>query len=227
MERLIEYAPLLGRGLLVTLSLALVSLAGATALGALGAWAKLSRRRLPVLLAKLYSTIVRGIPELVLILLIYFAGQRLLNDVGRSLGLGYIEISKFWAGVFAISFIYGAYLTETFRGAWLAVPRGQADAARALGLPPWVMLWKVLLPQFMRHALPGYGNVWMVLVKATAVVSVIGLEDLVGLADKAGKATRQPFVFFAAVILVYLAITSASGVLLRWAEARANRGQAA
>ena len=227
MDRLIEYAPLLGRGLLVTFSLALISLAVATLLGALGAWAKLSGRRLPVLLARLYSTIVRGIPELVLILLVYFAGQRLLNDLGRALGFDYIEISKFWAGVAAIGFIYGAYLTETFRGAWQSIPPGQHYAARALGLPGWVTVWKVLVPQFMRHALPGYGNVWMVLVKATAVVSVIGLEDLVGLADKAGKATRQPFVFFAAVILVYLAITSASGLVLRWAEARANRGQAA
>lgn len=227
MEKLIAYAPLLGRGFLVTISLALISLTLATLLGALGAWAKLSGRRIPVALAKLYSTVVRGIPELVFILLVYFAGQRLLNDIGRRLGFDYIEISKFWAGVAAIGFIYGAYLTETFRGAWLSVPRGQGDAAKALGLPRWVILWKVLLPQFMRHALPGYGNVWMVLVKATAVVSVIGLGDLVGLADKAGKATRQPFLFFTAVIVVYLAITSASGVLLRWAEARANRGQAA
>jgi len=227
MEKLIEFTPLLGRGLLVTISLALIALALATFLGALGAWAKISGRRLPVLLAKAYSTIVRGIPELVLILLVYFAGQRLINDAGRALGLGYIEISQFWAGVAAIGFIYGAYLTETFRGAWQSIPPGQSDAARALGLPAWVTVWKVLVPQFMRHAVPGYGNVWMVLVKATAVVSVIGLEDLVGLADKAGKASRQPFLFFTAVIIVYLGITSASGLILRWAETRASRGHAA
>ncbi len=227
MDRLIDFAPLLGRGLLVTISLALIAQLLATVLGALGAWAKMSPRRLPRHLARGYSTVVRGIPELVLILLVYFAGQRLLNDIGHRLGFGYIEISKFWAGVAAIGFIYGAYLTETFRGAWQSIPAGQGDAARALGLPTWVTVWKVLIPQFLRHALPGYGNVWMVLVKATAVVSVIGLEDLVGLADKAGKASRQPFLFFTAVIIVYLAITTVSGLALKWAEARAERGQAA
>jgi ABC-type arginine transport system permease subunit len=138
-----------------------------------------------------------------------------------------MEISKFWAGVISIGFIYGAYLTETFRGAYMAVPRGQAEAARALGIKPLAILWKVLLPQIMRVALPGYGNVWLVLIKSTAVVSVIGLSDLVGLADKAGKASRQPFVFMAAVILVYLAITWVSSQALRYADFRANRGQRA
>ncbi|MFQ5565521.1 MAG: ABC transporter permease, partial [Paracoccaceae bacterium] len=173
------------------------------------------------------TTIVRGIPDLVLILLIYFGGQRLLTTVIKAFDGGYVEISKYWAGVIAIGFIYGAYLTETFRGAYIAVPKGQAEAARSLGMKPLAILWKVLLPQIVRVALPGYGNVWMVLVKSTAVVSVIGLEDLVGLADKAGKTTRAPFLFFAAVILVYLAITWISGIGLKHLETRANRGQAA
>ena len=107
------------------------------------------------------------------------------------------------------------------------MPKGQAEAARSLGMKPLPILWKVLMPQIVRVALPGYGNVWMVLVKSTAVVSVIGLEDLVGLADKAGKASRAPFLFFVAVILVYLAITWASTLALRHVETRANRGQAA
>jgi len=136
-----------------------------------------------------------------------------------------MDISKFWAGVISIGFIYGAYLTETFRGACMAVPRGQAEAAKSMGMKTLPILWMVLLPQIMRVALPGYGNVWMVLIKSTAVISVIGLGDLVGLADKAGKATRQPFVFMAAVILIYLAITWVSTQVLRYADARANRGQ--
>ena len=162
-----------------------------------------------------------------LILLIYFGGQRLLNGAAGLVGAGHMDISKFWAGVISIGFIYGAYLTETFRGAYMAVPRGQAEAAKALGVKPLVILWKVLLPQIMRVALPGYGNVWMVLIKSTAIISVIGLGDLVGLADKAGKATRQPFLFMAAVMLVYLAITWASIQVLRYANTRANRGQGA
>ena len=227
MNDLLEFTPLLAKGAVVTASVAVLALVLATFLGTLGAAAKLSRRFLPRAIAQFYTTIVRGIPDLVLILLIYFGGQRLLNVIGRSMDIDYIELSKFWAGVIAIGFIYGAYMTETFRGAYLAVPKGQGDAAKAMGLKPLAMLWTVLLPQIMRFTRPGYGNVWLVLVKSTAVISVIGLNDLVGLADKAGKATRSPFLFFVAVILVYLAITWVSGLVLRYAEVRANRGQEA
>jgi His/Glu/Gln/Arg/opine family amino acid ABC transporter permease subunit len=227
LDNLIEYAPLLGSGVLVTVGVAVLALVLATALGAIGASAKLSGKFVPGAITHAYTTLVRGVPELVMILLIYFGGQRLINQIGQALDLDYMEISKFWAGVISIGFIYGAYLTETFRGAYLAVPRGQGEAAKAMGLTPLATLWTVLLPQIMRFALPGYGNVWLVLVKSTALVSVIGLADVVGLADKAGKATREPFLFFVAVILVFLAITWVSGLALRYAETRANRGQEA
>ena len=225
MSTLLDYAPLLGQGALVTVALALLALALATALGVLGAAAKLGGGIAGQGAAAVYTTIVRGVPDLVLILLIYFGGQRLVNDLGAVLGYDYVEISKFWAGVVSIGFIYGAYLTETFRGAYIGVPNGQAEAAKSLGLSRGQTLWLVLAPQVLRFALPGYGNVWLVLVKSTAVVSVIGLQDLVGLADKAGKATREPFLFFVAVILVYLAITSVSGWAFARVEARVNRGQ--
>ncbi|MEM9145591.1 MAG: ABC transporter permease subunit [Pseudomonadota bacterium] len=227
MGALLDYAPLLGEGAVVTVTLAVLSLLLATALGVLGAAAKLSRKWRWTAPAALYTTIVRGVPDLVLILLIYFGGQRLLNDVGGLVGAPYIEVSKYWAGVFSIGFIYGAYLTETFRGAFLTVSKGQREAAYAMGMSRAATLWTVEGPQILRFALPGYGNVWMVLVKSTAVVSVIGLQDLVGIADKAGKATREPFLFFVAVILVYLAITSLSNLAIRQAEIRVNRGQTA
>ncbi|GMG83317.1 ABC transporter permease [Paralimibaculum aggregatum] len=225
MGTLLEYAPLLGEGALVTISLAVLALVLATALGVAGCAAKLSRGLAWEWLAAVYTTIVRGVPDLVLILLIYFGGQRLVNQIGGALGAGYIEVSEYWAGVISIGFIYGAYLTETFRGAYQSIPHGQAEAANALGLSAWQRLRLVMAPQVLRLALPGYGNVWMVLVKSTAVVSVIGLHDLVGLADKAGKATREPFLFFLAVIAVYLAITSVSNWGLARLEARVNRGQ--
>ncbi len=227
MGALLDYAPLLAEGALVTISLALLSLALATLLGVAGAAAKLARGIAWGWLAGAYTTIVRGVPDLVLILLVYFAGQRLVNEIGAGLGWGYVEVSAFWAGVLAIGVIYGAYLTETFRGAYAAVPRGQGDAARAIGLSPLQTLLLVTGPQVVRHALPGYGNVWLVLVKSTAVVSVIGLQDLVNVADKAGKAVREPFLFFLVVIGVYLAITAASGWLFARLEVRANRGQPA
>lgn len=225
MELLLDYAPLLAQGALVTIALALLSLALATVLGALGAAAKIGGGPISRGLTKIYTTLVRGVPDLVLILLIYFGGQRFVNDLGTALGWDYVELSKFWSGVISIGFIYGAYLTETFRGAYLTVPRGQIEAARALGLKTFGTAWNVTGPQLLRFALPGYGNVWQVLVKSTAVVSVIGLDDLVGLADKAGKSTREPFLFFVAVILVYLAITSVSNAIFARAEARVGVGQ--
>ncbi|HUF56754.1 MAG TPA: ABC transporter permease subunit, partial [Thermohalobaculum sp.] len=134
MQKLLDYTPLLASGALVTVALAVLSLVLATALGGLGALAKLRGGLIGRGAASVYTTIVRGVPDLVLILLIYFGGQRLVNQVGGSLGLDYVEVSKFWAGVVSIGFIYGAYLTETFRGAYMTIPRGQKEAAEALGL---------------------------------------------------------------------------------------------
>ena len=118
----------------------------------------------------------------------------------------------------------GGHRTETVRGAYLTVPHGQIEAGRALGLHTLALHWTVTIPQLVRFALPGYANVWQVLVKSTAVVSVIGLQDLVGLANDAGKTVRQPFVFFAAVLLVYLLITGVSTGLLDRLERRHARG---
>jgi len=220
MENLIEYAPLLARGALITVLLALAALAMATVLGGLGAMGKISGGRIVRLLVFGYTTIVRGVPDLVLILLIYFGGQRLISIASNAVGLEYIELSKFWSGVVAIGFIYGAYLTETFRGAYLTVPAGQREAAMSMGMRPVQVLRAVTLPQLVRFALPGYANVWQVLVKSTAVVSVIGLEDLVGLANDAGKSVREPFLFFTAVFFAYLFFTWVSQSIFNAAEKR-------
>lgn len=220
MENLIEYAPLLLRGAVTTVLLALASLALATALGGLGAMGKISGGCIMRAVVFAYTTIVRGVPDLVLILLIYFGGQRLINVTGKALGFDYIDLSKFWAGVAAIGFIYGAYLTETFRGAYMTVPVGQREAAMSTGMRPFQVLRFVTLPQLVRFALPGYANVWQVLIKSTAVVSVIGLEDLVGLANDAGKSVREPFLFFLAVFFAYLFFTWISQSIFNFAERR-------
>lgn len=220
MENLIEYAPLLARGALTTVLLALSALAMATLLGGLGAVGKISGGRLVRTAVFAYTTIVRGVPDLVLILLIYFGGQRLINIAAKAAGFDYTELSKFWAGVAAIGFIYGAYMTETFRGAYMTVPAGQREAAMSIGMRPFQVLRAVTLPQLIRFALPGYANVWQVLIKSTAVVSVIGLEDLVGLANDAGKSVREPFLFFLAVFFAYLFFTWISQTIFDAAERR-------
>jgi len=220
MENLIDYTPLLLRGAVTTLSLALAALVMATLLGGLGAVGKISGGPITRAIVLAYTTIVRGVPDLVLILLIYFGGQRLINIAGKSVGVEYIELSKFWAGVAAIGFIYGAYLTETFRGAYMTVPAGQREAAMSMGMRPLQVLRAVTMPQLIRFALPGYANVWQVLIKSTAVVSVIGLEDLVGLANDAGKSVREPFLFFSAVFFAYLFFTWVSQTIFNAAERR-------
>ncbi len=226
MQNLLAYAPLLLKGAMVTVSLAVLSLVLASLLGGAGAAARIGGGPLGRWLVLAYTTLVRGIPDLVLLLLIYFGGQRLLNTIASLFGAEGASLSPFWAGVFSIGFIYGAYLTETFRGAYMTVPRGQSEAAQALGLRGPALLWTVVIPQLVRFALPGYANVWQVLVKSTAVVSVIGLEDLVGLAGDAGKTAREPFVFYLAVLLIYLAITWVSTTIFDRMEQRSAQATA-
>jgi His/Glu/Gln/Arg/opine family amino acid ABC transporter permease subunit len=220
MAQLIEYLPLLAWGAVITIALAVIALAFATLLGGLGAAGKLGGGPVARAVVQVYTTIVRGIPDLVMLLLIYFGGQRLVNVTLGAFGAEPVSVSPFLAGVLAIGFIYGAYLTETFRGAYMTIPRGQSEAAKALGMHNLAAVRTVIIPQLIRFALPGYANVWQVLVKSTAVVSVIGLEDLVGLADSAGKTARQPFVFFAAVLVAYLVFTWISTQVFAWMERR-------
>ena len=220
MQALFGYLPILLKASLVTLALAVVSLAIATAFGAIGAYWKLSKDRFLNEYATVYTAIVRGIPDLVLILLIFYGLQRVLNTITEAIGFERIEISAFSAGALAIGFIYGAYLTETFRGAYQAVPDGQKEAAVALGLSPFRRFQKVVLPQLIRHAIPGYANVFQVLIKSTAVVGVIGLEDLVGIANDAGKTVREPLVFMLFVLLIYLIFYYFAGILFGMLEKR-------
>jgi arginine/ornithine transport system permease protein len=148
----------------------------------------------------------------------------LVNQVAESIGYEeYIEVSAFTAGVLTIGFIYGAYMTETFRGAILAVPPGQLEAGQAFGMSRWQVFREILLPQTIRYALPGFGNNWLVLLKTTALLSIIGLADVLFMAAKAAGSTRQPFTFYLAAALIYLLLTTVSTVLLGWAERRAER----
>lgn len=218
------FGPLLLQGIGMTLKLALVSLLLSVALGLLGASAKLSPRRPLRLLAMGYTTLIRGVPDLVLILLIFYSLQTWLNELTDAMGWDYLEIDPFSAGVATLGFIYGAYFTETFRGAILSVPRGQLEAATAYGLGPLQRFRLVLFPQMMRFALPGLGNNWLVLLKATALVSIIGLSDLVKAVQNAGKSSGEPFHFLLLAGLVYLLITSLTNLLLRQLERRYNTG---
>ena len=218
------YLPTIFSGLGVTLAIAVLSLVVACVFGLLGAIAKLSGSRVARGAAETYTTLIRGVPELVLMLIIFYGGQILLNELVEAQGWDYIDVPPFVAGTLTIGFIFGAYLTETFRGAILAVPRGQMEAAAAYGLTRGQALRRILLPQMVRHAIPGFANNWLVMVKATALVSIIGLDDMLHRANMAASATREPFTFFMLVAALYLAITTVSILLLSRLEKRYSLG---
>lgn len=203
-------------GSLLTVGVSLASLAVATLLGLAGAAAKLSGRRPLVWLAQLYTTVVRGIPELLMMLLVFYGGAIGLNSLAELWGNQEgVDLDPFVAGVLTIGFIYGAYMTETFRGAILAIPRGQMEAAWAFGMGRLRTFVRITLPQMVRYALPSFTNNWLVLIKATALVSLIGLHDMTYLAKQSSAAAREPFAFFLFTAAIYLAYTSLSLWALR------------
>ena len=223
------YGPRLLEGAGVTLQLAVLSLILALILGLLTASAKMSRNWLLHKVATLYTTVIRGVPDLVLMLLLFFGGQMALNVATDAIydrfGVDwYINLNAFAAGVLTIGFIFGAYMGETFRGAFMAVEHGQIEAGKAYGMSPWLVFRRIRFPQMMRHALPGISNNWMVLLKTTALVSVIGLSDMVRVAAEASRATHEPFTFLIPVAVVYLLIASVSEWMFARLQKRYNVG---
>lgn len=226
------------KGAILTIEVAILSLILAMILGMLGALAKMAPYRWARAIATLYTTIIRGIPDLVLMMLIFFGGQILLNNSLYAINEwlnewftssdprhewvdylpDYIDVSPFIAGVLTIGFIFGAYMAETFRGAIMAVDHGEMEAAKAYGMSTALAFRRILLPQMIRHALPGFGNNWLVLLKTTALVSIIGLDDMVRVSSLAAGSTKMPFTFYMAVALIFLLFTSVSTGLLKVVE---------
>jgi arginine/ornithine transport system permease protein len=224
MAVIIDYLPLILKGMLLTVEVALLSLLIAILLGMIGALAKLSKSRIAQRVAGIYTTLIRGIPDLVLMTLIFFGGQILVNNIGEKLGMEYIDVSPFAAGILTIGFIFGAYMTESFRGGIMAVSRGEIEAGYAFGMTPIIVFLRITLPAMVRHALPGFGNNWLVLTKTTALVSVIGLQDMVYNAGLAGGSTRKPFTFFCVVAFLFLIITGVSDLGMKWLDRRYSVG---
>ncbi|MGM0521463.1 MAG: ABC transporter permease [Pseudomonadota bacterium] len=223
------YGPRLLEGAGVTITLALLALALAIVLGLITASAKMSRSWLAHRIATFYTTVIRGVPDLVLMMLLFFGGQIGVNVITDFLYYEFdidifININAFVAGVVTIGLIFGAYMGETFRGAFMAVDQGQIEAGKAYGMSDALVFRRIRFPQMMRHALPGLSNNWMVLLKTTALVSVIGLSDMVRVAAEASKATREPFVFMMTVAVIYLLIASVSEWMFARLQKRYNIG---
>lgn len=211
-------------GAWLTIRLALATLPLGLAIGLLVAMARLSDKRVPRALGNTFLTIFRGLPELLTLIIIYYGGQALVNRIAGALGGGYVEVSSFLAGMVALSLVFASYSSEVFIAAWRALPRGQFDAAAALGLPRVATLLRVVFPQFIRLALPGLANLWLVLLKDTSLVSIIALNDLMRETSIAVGVTKEPFLFYLTALGIYLLLSIISSIGITGVERWAERG---
>ena len=218
------FGPALIEGTWMTIRLSLASVALGLLLGLLGASAKISDNPLVRGAGGFYTSIVRGIPETLWVLLTYYGTTSIFNYLGSFFGNPYLTLSPFIAGTLALGLCFGAYATEVFRGALLAIPNGQREAGLALGMSRIRIFWRITLPQLWRVALPGLGNLYLILLKDTALVSLISLEEIMRKAQFASNATKEPFTFYFMAALIYLGLTVIIMAALHVFERRANRG---
>ncbi len=222
---LIQWGHELALGAAMTLGLALTTLPFGLALGLAAALAKDSKRAWQRATGEAFTTVFRGLPELLTLLLIYYGSQILTQNLAGASGLPVeVNLSPFWAGVIALSLVFGAYSSEVLLAALHGVERGQIDAARSFGMSPALAFRRVVAPQMIRIALPGLGNNWLSLLKDTSLVSVIGLSDLLRMSSVAVERTRRPFEFYAAACAIYLLMTAVSTLAIARAEKIAGRG---
>ncbi|GAB4064263.1 ABC transporter permease [Ancylobacter sonchi] len=211
-------------GLMNSIKIAIGGYSLGLVLGTGGAFGKLYGGPVTKDLMEVYTTVVRAVPELVLILLLYYAGTDLLNRLSAAAGYGSVDISGLVAGIFVIGVVQGAYATEVIRGAIRAVPSGQIEAARAFGMSPLLILRRVTLPAMLPHALPGLSNLWLISTKDTALLAVVGFSELTLVTRQAAGTTKAYMLFFCAAGVLYLALTLVSNLIIRFIEARARRG---
>jgi polar amino acid transport system permease protein len=211
-------------GAWLTIRLALATLPFGLALGLLMALAKRSDNRWLRAFGNAYTTVFRGLPELLTIFIVYFGGQIALQKLVRLVSDTPVEINGFVAGMVALGVVFSAYASEVFLGAFNNIARGQYEAGYALGLRPFATMRLIIVPQLIRLALPGLANLWLVLLKDTSLVSVIALDDLLRKTQIAVRVTKEPFLFFGVACLMYLALSMISSLGIVAIERWANRG---
>ena len=186
---------------------------------------KITNNKILNFIANFYTTVVRGVPELLVIYLFFFGGSNAVMFVARIFGYdGFIEINAFITGAFSIGIISGAYSTEVFRGAFQSINRGQFEACKVLGLRKKLYFFKVILPQMLRLAIPNISNVWQITLKDTALISVTGLVEIMRQSYIAAGSTRDPLLFYSFAAVLYLILTFLSMKVLNKLEAHYQRG---
>lgn len=214
------------RGFYVTASLAICTLPIGLLIGFFLALAKESTAKPLNLAANIYTTLFRGLPELLTLFIIYYGMQILIQQVAAVLGFdGKIEINAFVAGMIALGIVFSAYCSEVLQSAFKAIPRGQYEAGAALGLHRGQTMRLIIVPQLIRIALPGLGNLWMSLLKDTALVSVVGLPDILRQAGIAMKVTKEPFLYFGIACILFLVLAVLSSVIFGWIEKSVRRSE--
>ncbi|MBW5802698.1 ABC transporter permease subunit [Coxiella endosymbiont of Ornithodoros amblus] len=201
----------LAKGVMVTLAVSLCAVIFGIGLSILFTLTEFSQLNFLKSILKSITAFIRGLPELLVLFTIYFGGSALLTKLfHRS-----IQVSAFSAGVLALGTIFATYATQTLRGALLELPKGQTEAGKAMGLSGWIIFKRIVFPQVWHHALPGLGNLWLVLLKDSALVALIGLGDLMNKAQLAASTTREPFKFYIMVAFLFLLLTSVSQLILK------------
>ncbi|NLS21075.1 ABC transporter permease subunit [Rhizobium sp. P40RR-XXII] len=196
-----------------------------TIIGSIVTFMQLSRHMAVRWFADCYTTVLRGVPDLLVIYLFYFGGSAFLGSVGGLLGYrGFIGMPPFLTGTLALGVVSAAYQAEIFRGAFRSVARGEIEAASAVGMRPWPKFRRIVAPLVLRYAIPGLGNTWQLVLKESALISVTGLVELLRQSQIAAGSTRRPFEFYLTAVVLYLVVTWFSSILFRKMEARTTQG---
>jgi len=212
-------------GAVMTLLVSFAGMLVGAALGSLVAWAKLSGHLVAGAVGDAYAAVFRGVPELLVVYFVYFGSSALLTGVFHLAGFeGFFGVPSLAAGALAVGVISGAYQAEVYRGAYLAIARGELEAARSVGMSRGLMFRRIVAPQVLRFAVPGLGNLWQVALKDSSLIAVTGLAELMRVSQVAAGSTRQPFVFYLGGGVLYLVLTTVSNRFFDFAEARATRG---
>lgn len=219
------WGPAFIAGMILTVEISLAGYAVGVILGLLGVWAKLSRSVIGRGIGVLYTTLIRAVPELLLIILLYYTGTAALESLLVNFGVvESFNVNPFVAAVVTLGFVQGAYMTEVFRGAILSVPRGISEAGRALALHPMQRFRLLTLPLALRHALPGMSNLWQAILKDSSLISVVGFSELLFTGKSAAADTKQYFFFFLFTACLFLVLTAVSNVVLGIISRRVERG---
>jgi len=213
------------RGLLATVQIALGAYILGLIIGLFGAMGKIYGGPVLRWSLEIYTTLIRAIPELVLILLLYYAGSDFLNFILESMGFERVDINALAAGIFVIGFVQGAYSTEVLRGAFQAVNPGQIEAGKAIGLSRFKLQTRVIIPAMLPYALPGLANLWLIATKDTALLAVVGFSELALVTKQAATGSREYMLFFVAAGCLYLALSLVSTLIFSLIERHYRRGQ--